>query len=226
MDAVKIATQLEKRATEGTSTFPKEDGKDSKPSEKLSEKKRLADLIQEDEEKESQELRDDFAKLQRAFDGVLQHELAEELEMQSLYTNLIDQKDQLQSTPTLKPTNGWYTSGFGVRNSPFTGKPAKHEGLDIANHVGSPVVAPAVGIVTYAGQRPGYGNLITVNHGYGYQSQYGHVSKIYVKVGSKVQRGQKIGAVGNTGRSTGPHVHYEVRTFGTPVNPQFYILED
>jgi murein DD-endopeptidase MepM/ murein hydrolase activator NlpD len=101
-----------------------------------------------------------------------------------------------------------------------------HEGLDLANHIGSAIVATAAGVVTYAGPRAGYGNLVTVNHGYGIQTQYGHNSKAYVKVGDKVKRGQKIAAVGNTGRSTGPHVHYEVRVNGIPMDPYFYILED
>jgi murein DD-endopeptidase MepM/ murein hydrolase activator NlpD len=189
-------------------------------------KKRLSDLIREDEERESAELRSDFQKLQLAFDSVHQHAVAVELDVQALTTALYDQKDYLNSMPTLKPTNGWYTSGFGTRDSPFTGKPNMHEGLDIANHIGSPIVAPAAGIVTYAGPRAGYGSLVTIDHGYGIQTQFGHISKAYVKVGDRVKRGHKIAAVGNTGRSTGPHVHYEVRVNGIPINPQFYILED
>src|SRR4029077_15828018 len=120
----------------------------------------------------------------------------------------------------------WYTSGFGVRSSPFTGKSTMHEGLDLANHIGSAIVAAAAGGVRSAGPRAGYGNLVTINHGYGIQTQYGHISRAYVKVGDKVKRGQKIAAVGNTGRSTGPHVHYEVRVNGIPMNPYYYILED
>jgi murein DD-endopeptidase MepM/ murein hydrolase activator NlpD len=189
-------------------------------------KKRLSDLIREDEERESADLRREFASLNQAFDSVLQHAQGVELDVQSLTTALYDQRDYLGSLPTLKPTNGWYSSGFGLRNSPFTNKPAMHEGLDLANHVGSTIVATASGIVTYAGPRPGYGNLVTIDHGYGIQTQYGHISKSYVKVGDKVKRGQRIAAVGNTGRSTGPHVHYEVRVNGIPVDPYFYILED
>lgn len=188
--------------------------------------KRLSDLIREDEERESAALRDEFAKLHRAFDSVLQHGLAVELDVQSLTTALLDQRDYLDSMPTLKPTNGWYTSGFGVRSSPFTGKSTMHEGLDLANHVGSPIVAPASGIVTFSGARPGYGNLVTLDHGYGIQTQFGHIVRSYVKTGEKIRRGQKIAAVGNSGRSTGPHVHYEVRVNGIPVDPYFYILED
>jgi murein DD-endopeptidase MepM/ murein hydrolase activator NlpD len=190
------------------------------------EPRKLEDLIREDDEQESAALRKDFSKLHQAFDSVLQHELTVEMDVESLTTALFDQRDTMNSLPTLKPTNGWYTSGFGVRSSPFTGKSTMHEGLDLANNIGSAIVATAGGVVTYAGPRAGYGNLVTVNHGYGISTQYGHISKAYVKAGDKVKRGQKIAAVGNTGRSTGPHVHYEVRVNGIPMDPYFYILED
>jgi murein DD-endopeptidase MepM/ murein hydrolase activator NlpD len=101
-----------------------------------------------------------------------------------------------------------------------------HEGIDIAHQVGAPIVSPAAGIITYASAHPGYGNLITIDHGYGISTQYGHVSRFYVRAGEKIKRGQKIAAVGNTGRSTGPHLHYEVRVNGVPINPKPYILED
>ena len=195
------------------------------PANQLGQKK-LSDLIREDEERESAELRSEFQKIGKAFDSVLQHALAVELDVQSLNTALLDQRDYLNSMPTLKPTNGWYTSGFGVRNSPFTTKLTMHEGLDLANHIGSPIIAPAAGIVTYAGARPGYGNLVTIDHGFGLQTQFGHILKWYVKVGDKVKRGQKIAAVGNMGRSTGPHLHYEIRMNGIPMDPIYYILED
>lgn len=189
-------------------------------------RKKLSDLIREDEERESAELRNEFDKLHKAFDSVLQHAQGVELDVQSLTTALLDQRDYLNSMPTLKPTNGWYTSGFGIRNSPFTTKLTMHEGLDLANHMGSPIISPAAGVVTFAGSRPGYGNLVTIDHGYGIQTQFGHISRWYVKVGDKIKRGQKIAAVGNMGRSTGPHLHYEVRVNGIPVDPYFYILED
>lgn len=219
LDAVKLAEEIQREANENAASSVEIPQKE-KP------KKSLSDLIREDEERESAALREEFEKLHLAFDSVHQHALAVELDVQSLTTALLDQKDYLNSMPTLKPTNGWYTSGFGIRNSPYTGKPTMHEGLDLANHVGSPILAPASGIVTYAGARPGYGNLVTMDHGYGIQTQFGHVSRIYVRVGEKVKRGHKIAAVGNTGRSTGPHVHYEVRVNGIPVDPYFYILED
>ncbi len=137
---------------------------------------------------------------------------------------LEDKKSLLASTPSVWPVRGWVTSGFGKRISPFTGTWKMHEGLDIATRVGRPIIAPADGRVTYVGVEAGYGKLLVIDHGYGVVTRYGHNSKILVKVGQKVKRGQKIAAVGNTGRSTGPHLHYEVRVNGVPVNPRNYIL--
>lgn len=193
---------------------------------KAVQKKAIRDLVREDEARESDALREEFQKLDKAFDNVLQHTLNVELDVQSLHAALQDQADKIASFPTLRPTGGWYTSGFGVRRSPFTGRLTMHEGIDIANHSGSLIVAPAAGLVTFAQARPGYGNLVTIDHGYGIQTQYGHIARVFVRTGDKVQRGQKIAAVGNTGRSTGPHLHYEVRVNGVPINPKPYILED
>lgn len=137
---------------------------------------------------------------------------------------LEDKKSLLASTPSIWPVRGWITSGFGKRISPFTGTWKMHDGLDVATRLGRPIVAPADGRVTYVGVEAGYGKLLVIDHGYGVVTRYGHNSKIFVKVGEKVKRGQKIAAVGNTGRSTGPHMHYEVRVNGVPVNPRNYIL--
>ena len=137
-----------------------------------------------------------------------------------------NQKSLLSSTPSIWPTHGWITSGFGFRKSPFTGLREKHEGWDIAARSGSPVRATADGEVVVEGREYGYGNMIEINHGYGVMTRYGHNSKHLVKVGDHVKRGQMIALVGNTGRSTGPHLHYEVLLHGIPVSPKNYILED
>ncbi|MEK7828495.1 MAG: M23 family metallopeptidase, partial [Deltaproteobacteria bacterium] len=113
---------------------------------------------------------------------------------------------------------------FGYRISPFTGLRQMHEGLDIANAVGTPVFAPADGIVSKVDRENGLGKTISINHGYGIVTRYGHFSDIYVHVGKRVKRGEKVAAVGNTGRSTGPHLHYEVLVNGINVNPEKYIL--
>lgn len=136
------------------------------------------------------------------------------------------QRSLLLSTPSIWPTRGWVTSGFGYRKSPFTGLPEKHEGLDIATRKGAKVFAPAEGKVIVAGRQYGYGNMVEIDHGYGLVTRFGHNSKHLVKVGDRVRRGQAIALVGNTGRSTGPHLHYEVLLNGVPVNPRNYILSE
>ena len=131
----------------------------------------------------------------------------------------------LASTPSIWPTNGWITSGVGFRIDPFTGKQAWHSGLDIAAAYANPVVAPADGYVVQATSDKYYGNSIQINHGGGITTLYGHLSLIEVKPGQKVKRGQEIGKVGNTGRSVGTHLHYEIRVNDKIVNPLKYILE-
>jgi murein DD-endopeptidase MepM/ murein hydrolase activator NlpD len=101
-----------------------------------------------------------------------------------------------------------------------------HEGLDIAAPHGKEVVAPSDGVIIFAGLEGGYGNVLVIDHGYGVKTRYGHLSKLEVKTGDHVKRGQVVGAVGNTGRSTGPHLHYEVRVNGIPENPRKFILEE
>lgn len=151
-------------------------------------------------------------------------EVAEQQVLQ-LWKDLSDKNEILLTTPSIRPTAGWVSSNFGSRVSPFSGDLSQHKGLDIAADMGTPIRAPAAGIVTAASMDAGYGKVITVDHGHGIVTRYGHCSQMYVKAGQKVRRGDVIGAVGNTGRSTGPHLHYEVRLQGVPVNPERYILE-
>jgi murein DD-endopeptidase MepM/ murein hydrolase activator NlpD len=166
---------------------------------------------------------DNFSELQRQIDSIreaidLRRESQEEIQ-----GFLNDQRSLLASKPKGLPAHGWLTSGFGMRNSPFTGKRKMHEGLDIAARTGTPVVATGDGIVSRAETAPGYGKLVVIDHGYGYRTFYAHNSKIHVKVGQRVKRGDKIAAVGNTGSSTGSHLHYEVRLNGLPVNPRNFL---
>lgn len=136
---------------------------------------------------------------------------------------LNDQRSLLAAKPEGWPTKGWMTSGFGMRKSPFSGRRKMHEGIDVAARTGTPVYATADGIVSRAETTPGYGKLVVIEHGYGYKTYYAHNSKLLVKVGQRVQRGDKISAVGNTGSSTGSHVHYEVRRNGVPLNPRKFL---
>jgi len=162
--------------------------------------------------------------------GDLSH-LNNQVKVQSISFQELDdyfksQKSLLSSTPSIWPTRGWVTSGFGLRKSPFTGLREKHDGYDIGARHGSDVRATADGVVVVQGRETGYGNMVELDHGYGIRTRYGHNSKNVVKVGERVKRGQVIAQVGNTGRSTGPHLHYEVLLNGVPVNPKNYILED
>ncbi len=137
---------------------------------------------------------------------------------------LMKQVSFLASTPSIWPSRGWVTSTYGQRISPFTGNPQMHRGMDIANRIGTPVVAAADGIVVEAGADPGLGRTVVISHGYGIKTVYGHMDKLLVHSGQKVRRGASIGEMGNTGRSTGPHLHYEVSLNGVAVNPSRYIL--
>jgi len=127
--------------------------------------------------------------------------------------------------PTLWPIDGPITSSFGERQDPFNGEGAFHEGIDIAGYIGEPVRAPADGTVLMAGPASGYGQEILLDHGHGIHTIYGHLSAFAVTAGQDVRRGDIIGYVGDEGRSTGPHLHYEVRLHDTPVNPHRYLRE-
>jgi len=138
---------------------------------------------------------------------------------------LKEQKSILACTPSIRPTNGWFSSGFGYRLSPFTDQREFHKGLDIATRIGTPVIAPADGLVVFVGREGTFGKMISINHGYNMMTRYGHLHKFLVKKGEYVKRGHVIGEVGQTGRCTGPHLHYEVLLKGVPINPIRYILD-
>ena len=120
-------------------------------------------------------------------------------------------------------TGGFISSYFGEREDPFSGHEAYHKGVDFAGSAGSNVMAVAAGIVTWAGQRTGYGNLVEINHGDGYVTRYAHNEKTLVAVGQAVKRGEAVALMGSTGRSTGPHVHFEVLRNGRQVDPLSFI---
>ena len=150
----------------------------------------------------------------------------QEQSLQELQAYFQDQRFLLGSVPSVWPTRGWVTSDFGVRLDPYTSERVMHAGLDIAGPHGKEVIAPSDGIVVFAGVDGGYGNVLVIDHGYGIKTRYGHLSAVKVKAGEKVKRGQIIAALGNTGRSTGPHLHYEVRVNGIAQNPRKFILDD
>lgn len=132
----------------------------------------------------------------------------------------------LSNTPSLQPvTRGYLTSSFGKRRDPMNHSFVMHKGLDIGGATGTEIVAPADGVVIFTGTRGGYGLTLVIDHGYGLQTHYAHLSHIIVKHGARVQRGEAVAQVGSSGRSTGPHLHYEVRRNGQPLNPMRFILD-
>jgi murein DD-endopeptidase MepM/ murein hydrolase activator NlpD len=147
-----------------------------------------------------------------------------ESDLSVLEQKLVAQSQLLASTPSIAPVRGILTDGFGGRSDPFTGEPGTHNAIDISSAAGQAVRAPADGIVVKAEWANGYGNVIYISHGYGYSTRYGHLSAYAVKPGQHIKRGDIIAYVGSTGRSTGPHLHYEVRLNNNPVNPLEYIL--
>ncbi|MBC7387410.1 MAG: peptidoglycan DD-metalloendopeptidase family protein [Cryobacterium sp.] len=175
---------------------------------------------------EHEELQKQYSELELKISSMTAESLALEQNLQDQYEHLVDQKTFLAALPTRKPVIGYYTNGFGTRYAPFGGKLKMHEGLDIANHPGTPIKATADGVVTFSNTKAGYGQTVIVDHGYGLQTWYAHTRKILVKSGQKVRRGDTIALLGSSGRSTGPHCHYEVRVNGIPVDPLSYILEN
>jgi murein DD-endopeptidase MepM/ murein hydrolase activator NlpD len=145
-------------------------------------------------------------------------------EKKELYEYFDKQRSMLACTPSIWPIKGWVTSDFGYRVSPFTQEKEFHRALDISAREGSPIIAPADGVVVATSTDYGYGNLLTLSHGYGLKTRYGHLSAFLVRPGERIKRGQEIAKVGNTGRSTGAHLHYEILLNEVPVNPQQYIL--
>lgn len=147
-----------------------------------------------------------------------------ERQLRVLEDLLLASRLQKQVKPSGWPVeNGWISSMFGWRTDPFTGRLSQHSGIDFAGRAGSDVLAVAAGIITEAGSRYGYGNIVEINHGNGYVTRYGHNRDVLVKAGDKVNKSQRIARMGSSGRSTGPHVHFEVLFNGQIVNPEQYI---
>jgi murein DD-endopeptidase MepM/ murein hydrolase activator NlpD len=174
-------------------------------------------------------------QLERVHKGLIHqmHKSLENLETEIAVTSISqtelnnffkEQKSILACTPSIRPTEGWFSSGFGYRISPFTNRREFHKGLDIATRIGTPIIAPADGLVVFVGREGNFGKMIAINHGYNLMTRYGHLHKFQVNKGQHVKRGQTIGTVGASGRCTGPHLHYEILLNGIPVNPLRYIL--
>ncbi len=148
-----------------------------------------------------------------------------EISFFQLRANLQERKDILARTPSIAPTKGHISSWFGKRNDPFTGKIRFHNGIDFSNRNSTPIIAPADGVVVNTYINGGFGMFLVINHGYNIVTRYGHLSKYEVKVGQKVKRRDLIARMGNSGRSTASHLHYEVLVNDQFVDPEKYLLE-
>ena len=158
--------------------------------------------------------------LAKDFDKLARELKLEKISYESIYDAFKYRSDQIQSTPSIRPVNsGYITDGFGYRKDPFTGRRGFHYGIDISTPTGTPVYATANGVAHSAKYALSYGKILILDHGFGYSTVYAHLSRILVRPGDVVKRGQKIAEVGCTGRSTAPHLHYEVRQFNIHKNP-------
>jgi len=146
--------------------------------------------------------------------------------LQVLVNSYGEQSEFLETTPSLLPARGWLSSGFSYRVDPFTRARAFHSGLDVSAPLGTPIYAPASGVIVEQETQAGFGNTILIRHGNGIETRYAHLSRFHAIKGKRVKRGDLLGYVGNTGRSTGPHLHYEVHKDGKPVDPMKFIIED
>ncbi|MFQ5587687.1 MAG: M23 family metallopeptidase [Nitrospiria bacterium] len=162
--------------------------------------------------------------MQRELESLQSRVIEQEKSYQELEEVVQDRQSMWASTPSIWPTSGWLTSTFGKRVSPFSGRLQNHNGIDIAARPGTPIIAPASGVVSYSRFNGGFGRFLKINHGYGIVTHYAHLAKAAVKVGQKVKRGEVIAYVGNTGLSTGPHLHYEVSVNKVTIDPMRYIL--
>lgn len=163
--------------------------------------------------------------VKKGIDWLAKEAEVQERSLQELSQAAEQRSSRWASTPSIWPVKGWVTSGFGPRVSPFTEKPAWHDGLDIGAAPNAPVQAPAQGRVTVVGFDPKLGNVVKLDHGYGIETLFGHLAKALVKEGQRVKRGDVVGLVGSTGLATGPHLHYMVKMNGQPLDPKRYILE-
>ncbi|MFV2003566.1 MAG: M23 family metallopeptidase [Gammaproteobacteria bacterium] len=163
----------------------------------------------------------DFANVVANLDQQLS---SREAQLDVLEEVIMNRQLRRESKPRGRPiAKGWTSSYYGKRTDPFSGKLAMHKGMDFAGKEGSNIVAVANGVVTWAGERYGYGQLIEINHGNGYTTRYGHNAKLLVEVGDSIEKGQTISLMGSTGRSTGPHVHFEVLKNDRQINPSKFV---
>lgn len=159
-------------------------------------------------------------------DQLLREAKLQEASFKEISQKLSAEKDKVAHIPTIQPTYGYVTAGYGYRRHPFTGRREFHRGIDIANRVGTPVYATASGVIKHVGYQRAYGKIIIVDHGYGYQTRYAHLHEILCRRGQRVKRHDMIAKMGSSGRSTGPHLHYEVLKNGKWINPLMHFYSE
>ena len=228
-DSIEYLQEEESRATYAVSTEAAESSSGNlttmDPHSQL-EYQRSLTLLDESSQINTDDILTAVEKIMSTTERLTQVADLEEQNFAGLQEHLQDRVARLRSTPSILPSRGWISSEFGYRINPFSNRKTFHAGIDIANYMGTPVVAPADGVVSYAGQRGGFGNVVQIDHGYNIVTRFGHNSRIVVKINDRVKRGQKIAEIGTSGRSTGPHLHYEVALKNRVVNPRLFILED
>ena len=171
-----------------------------------------------------EDISNNIAELSQLLDQLLARSRFQKASFQQLTTKIEEQSYLRNHTPSIVPVQGWFMSGFGYRIDPFTAEVRMHEGIDIAAPMGTPIVATADGIVKLAGENGGFGLAVEIDHGYGIKTRYCHCQRFACEVDQTVKRGDIVAYVGNTGKSTGPHLHYEVRILDQAVNPINYII--
>ncbi len=236
---LKLITDTQMKDRSERLSFPAQIGPEPTPSQQAPDRMSMEDFIQQEPlvvgenpvntmkgELASEKSVANYSTLVIRINEAVKESALKEQSVIELWEILSDRQSLLASTPNIKPSRGPIGSRFGYRIDPINGKQKLHAGVDIAVSPGTPVRAPADGVVSFAGWDEFYGKLVSVDHGYGVLTRYAHNSQIYVQVGQKVSKFDVIAATGNTGRSTGPHLHYEVRVNGIPVNPMNYILDE
>ncbi len=183
------------------------------------------DALPEDLEKLTPSEQRFIRRLNRQFQDIEERAAEQESAFKDLLSAFRDRSVLLAHTPSIWPVKGWLSSSFGYRRSPFTNRREFHAGIDVVARVGTPIFAPADGVVISTKRIGGFGKTVRIQHMQGIVTTYAHNSVNLVKVGQRVRRGDIIAKVGSTGRSTGPHLHYEVRINGVAVNPRLYIVE-
>ncbi|MBE0433005.1 peptidoglycan DD-metalloendopeptidase family protein [candidate division WOR-3 bacterium] len=174
----------------------------------------------------SPKVKQELADVSESLDNLVGRARLQRQSYDELVNHLQEKAHLRDHTPSIIPVQGWMIRGYGYHIDPFTGQVKMHEGLDIAAPIGTPIVSPADGMVRFAGERKDYGQCVEIDHGYGFMTVYAHCQRLRVNAGMRVRRGDIIAHVGTTGRSTGPHLHYEVRLSHAAANPLNYILSN